>query len=119
MANHATIESQWVKIVDQTADGQVLRLRRIMDRAQAFRLPDGLRRADLDALPDTPHGDLSGDDIVALRRFAAHLIDARKLVSVQDGGISTDAPDLLFVAAPSGDRRFSPRRAWLDLDAAA
>ena len=84
------------------------------DTAEGFVLPAELRRNDLSALSDKPIGNLSGADVVALRRFAAHLIDSGQCRTIEDGDESVNRPGQLFVFCENSRREYANKTEWSD-----
>jgi hypothetical protein len=83
------------------------------DTGKGFVLPSELARADLDALSEKPFDNLDGDDVVALRRFGAHVLDTRKCAEIIDGDESVNRVGEIYVLCGNMKKQYAKKADWL------
>lgn len=83
------------------------------DTGKGFVLPSELARADLDALSEKPFDNLDGDDVIALRRFGAHVLDTRKCAEIIDGDESVNRTGEIYVLCGNMKKQYAKKADWL------
>lgn len=80
---------------------------------KGFTLPPELARADLDALSEEPFDNLDGDDVIALRRFGAHVLDSRNCAEIIDGDESVNRAGEIYVLCGNMKKQYAKKVDWL------
>ncbi|HEV7694274.1 MAG TPA: SH3 domain-containing protein [Hyphomonadaceae bacterium] len=83
------------------------------DVAKGFTLPGELRRADLANLPDKPETNLDGQDVLALRRFGAHVLDTKQCSGIEYGDESVNQSGQIYVMCSDLKKKYADKAEWI------
>lgn len=80
---------------------------------KGFTLPPELKRADLAGLAAEPETNLNGDDVIALRRFGAHLLDTKQCRSIEYGDESVNNASQIYIMCNGYVKKTATKSDWL------